>query len=202
MRQGTLTPNGRLSHEVAERNIEWVGECLDGDQCPRYRCRECGSYWLGSPAHKCRRVVPDLEQRICGWMEEEVQTCADLPTSTRRLLQRVKSEGLSDGLPEWAISELWRRHHPGDDTHNHGDANGAAKTSAGAAVVIAHQPRSEKRQRHIAWKDVPARREERTATHGIRRVDVKQLGSGYALLECLFKVEGAWIRLGDLNKRQ
>ncbi len=39
-------------------------------------------------------------------------------------------------------------------------------------------------------------------TPGIRRVDVEQLATRAALLESLFYVDGNWIRLGDLDRRQ
>lgn len=41
----------------APRPVAWAeraGTCLDGDRCPRWRCRRCGCYWLGPRSdHRC-----------------------------------------------------------------------------------------------------------------------------------------------------
>ena len=42
--------------------------------------------------------VPDLEQRIRGWMEEELHDREDLATCTRNVVQRVKATGLDEAL--------------------------------------------------------------------------------------------------------
>jgi hypothetical protein len=52
--------------------------------------------------------------------------------------------------------------------------------------------------------DIPQTRDRQphTAKPGVRRVDVAQLASQHAILECIFVVAGHWVRLGDLTKPQ
>jgi hypothetical protein len=154
--------------------VERAGVCADGDNCPRYHCRACGKYWLGdeAAAHACQSAAIDLEQTIYAWMAEELAFDRDLARCERNVLERLKAEGLGEALLD--------RYGPhvidelGRDRDDDDDVHlEQRKTSNG-----------------------------HTAAPGVRRVDVAQLATNQALLECLFQVEGAWIRLGDLDKQQ
>lgn len=182
-----------------------------------------GSTDLGPGSHRAQ-----LQARICTWMALELEEDKDLETSTRNVLERVKAAGLAEALLEWAIGELWREHDDQvDERNHHGKANGVAKTpvapsqtpllgagrTPGLSAQLAYRNEGIKvtaaaaqppeHQAAIGVDNGIAIRQEQPAVGpGPRRVDVEQLATETALLECLYQVDGEWIRLGDLNRRQ
>jgi hypothetical protein len=173
MSTATLTrPQQQWLRSNNERLIERAGECLDGDDCPRYHCRECGAYWLGDLRHICRAAPPDLEQHLLRWMEEALAIeQGGLSVCARLVLLRVKAAGLGEAFLDTfgpdLIKDLWESHGD-DDAEDH------------AAVRRDHAP----------------------TRPGVRRVNVEQLSGPNGLLESLLQVGGEWVRLGDLDKRQ
>lgn len=186
---------GRPTDLVAERKVVRVGECAEGDHCPRYHCLECGEYWLGNRPHRCgsgsvaylrgpSSSGEELTITITTWMREALAEHADVEASARDVLRRVKAaalvEALLDAYGARLIIEVWREHQ--DEAH-----------VAPVAALTSHEP-----PRPQARRSSP----DRVPTHGERRVDVEQLATESALLESIFYVDGRWIRLGDLDRHQ
>jgi hypothetical protein len=201
-------PNGRLSHQVAEQNIERAGECAEGDHCPRYRCRLCGAYWLGNAPHSCGTAEShsgsasnreQLEETICGWMDKALRVDGDVLAAAHTVFMQVKKaalgEALLDAYGERLLVEVWReRQHVG---------------GVQQPVHVEHQvvspPLSPYGISHTSDRGRVAVRVagRGPVTQGTRRVDVGQLASDGALLEMLWPVDlGRLVRLGDLRKDQ
>jgi hypothetical protein len=218
-----------LARPSDEGVVERVGTCADGC-CARFHCRACGHYWLGEEAeHVCGAAVPDLERTIKAWIAAELEEGEGLATCTRRVLEQVKAAGLADALLEWAIEKLWREHDDRGGEHDHWKANGVVKRAAHPSQtpslgdILAHGLNAQLVSRNIrievsmaarqvsfrehqvataADNGVAVTREHHPTRPGWRRVNVEQLANADALLECLVQVGGAWMRLGDLDKRQ
>ena len=202
------------SSPSTQRIIERVGECLDGDHCPRYHCHACGQYWLGNTEHHCGVAFhvegaaspnDQLRETISRWMEVELKRSPDIAVAARNVIERVKaadlSEALIDAYGHRLVIAIW---------HQHVDElrTGEGKTSSAAAPPTPVAPVSQQRRgdhsRDTSWtaSNGAVSRAAQTQQRRTRRVDVDQLKSDAALLEALFFVDGLWIRLGDLNKRQ
>jgi hypothetical protein len=165
-----------------DATVERAGFCLEGDQCVRWRCSACGQYWLDDPlAHVC--TMPTVfEDTICARVDQELERTADLANSTRTVLRRLRDDGfghtLLDVFGERLIASLWRARHPAP-----------ALTSPVPFAV----PPSRSQAMSPPLK---------ATTHRSKRLQLDLLQSSDALLEALVKVDGRWLRLGDLDQRQ
>ncbi len=194
-----------LSERLTRDTVEPAGVCADGDRCPRWHCRTCGRYWLGDPDdHLCR-----LAETVVHWMKEALRQERQLELAARTVLDRVKAAGLGEQLLDTygagLIVQIWH-------------AQQLAEYSIRTSDRVAQSPREIRRAETTASmttaapapaatdhasngvSPVPPRSAQ--VTQGTRRVGVGQLGTSSALLESLVQIEGKWIRLGDLDKRQ
>jgi hypothetical protein len=152
-------------------------------------------------------------------MQEALNQDQDLATCARKVLKRVKAAGLGetllDAYGDRLIATLWREYRDDDEMLDQSTRIGTASRELGhaqrtvAAGVVSNGvndvrwPTPEERQVPTATRNgVVAAQEHVQAPRGVRWMDVKRMATEAALIECLYPIDGRWIRLGDLNKRQ
>jgi len=171
-------------------------------------------------------VIAERDQRRRPPKEDE-----DVATCARNVLEQVKAAGLSeaflDAYGPRLIEMLWRDcggDNDDDGVAEHDDVverhlgkpngtNGVAKPTVAAGygrrmtaqmvarnadINVRRSARALPREHQVA--SVAANGH--AAKPGPRRVDVAQLATRTALLECLFRIGTRWFPLGDLNRRQ
>lgn len=163
-------------HAIVER----AGVCAEGDNCLRWRCSACAAYWLGDPLeHLCPSPVA-LEGAICARVDQALAHDADLATSARTVLRRLRDEGfghvLLDTFGERLIASLWRGRHP------------PPITPSLAPMAIPRTP--------MAGASTTTTAHRRPAS----RAQFDALSDSAAVLEALVKVGGRWLRFGDLDR--
>ncbi len=226
-----------MTLQTREPVVERVGECLDGDHCPRYHCRTCNRWWIGNEEHRCGEepgyggtdsTPRQLEARVIRWMEAELAKIDDVETCAWTVLEHARRAALGDALLDLfgdrIILDIWREHQvdqaapppysaqrargrrganapaakpPADLEPSAAGGNAPAETDArvrGSPIPAESYTDEVSRRPRAVQESFPER--------GLPLVDVDQLAREDAALEALVRVDGEWIRLGDLDGHQ
>jgi hypothetical protein len=133
---------------------------------------------------------PRFHCRACGryWLGEEAHTCG------------AAAPDLEQQIRGWMAEELQDREDLATCTRNVAQRVKAT----GLEEALLEWAIDALWREHNDDDEIPRASDRRpqTAKPGVRRVDVAQLGTERALLECIFVIAGRWVRLGDLTKPQ